>query len=74
MDQTEDFGAWTAFVQGAYDIGVRDNVGWELARFYIEDEDEHGDGAKDVIAGLGKIVFNEAILTAIYQRTMFKCM
>lgn len=65
MDEAEDLGAWAAFVQGANDIGIGDYVGWELARFDIEDEDENGDGAEDVTARLGKVVFDKAILTML---------
>jgi hypothetical protein len=39
----------------------------ELAGFDIEDEYEDGDGAKNMIAGLGEVVFNEAILSAECQ-------
>jgi hypothetical protein len=62
--EAKDFCAGTAFVQGANDVGVRDYVGWELARFDIEDEDEDGDGAKDMVARLSEVVLNEAILSA----------
>jgi hypothetical protein len=38
--EAEDLGSRTAFVQGADDVGVGDDVGRKLARFDIEDEDE----------------------------------
>jgi hypothetical protein len=65
--EAEDFGARTAFVQCADDVGVGYDIGRELARLDIEDEDEDGDGAKDVVAGLGEVVFDEAVLTAHRQ-------
>jgi hypothetical protein len=61
--ETEDFGARTTLVKGTYDIGVGDDVGCEFARFDIEDENEDGDGAKDMVPGLVEIVLYEAILT-----------
>jgi hypothetical protein len=65
--EAEDLGARTAFVQRADDVGVGYDIGRELARLDIEDEDEDGDGAKDVVAGLGEVVFDEAVLTAHRQ-------
>ena len=62
--KTEDFGIGAALVEGANDIGIRDDVGCELARFDVEDEDEDGDGAKDVVPRLVEVVLDEAVLTA----------
>lgn len=63
VNETEDLGSGTAFVEGADYVRVRDNVGLELARLNVEDEDQYGDGAKDMTSRLCKVVFHEAILT-----------
>jgi hypothetical protein len=65
--KTEDLGSGTAFVQGADNVGVGDDVGRELARFDIEDKDEDGHGAEDVVARLGEVVLDKTILTADCQ-------
>ena len=67
MYETEDFGAGTAFVQSTDDVGVGDNIGSELARFDIEDEDEDSNGAEDVRSRLVEVVLDEAVLTATRQ-------
>lgn len=63
MDEAENLGAWTAFMESADDVGIRHDIGMKLAGFYIEDKDEDGNGAKDVVARLGEVVFNEAVLS-----------
>ena len=67
MYQTEDLRAGTAFVQCAYDVRVRYDIGGEFAGLNIEDKDKDSDRAEDVVAGLCEVVFNEAILTAQCQ-------
>lgn len=63
MNEAEDFGARTAFVECADDVRVGDYVCGELAGLDVEDEDEDGNGAKDVVARLIEVVLDEAILT-----------
>jgi hypothetical protein len=60
--EAEDFGTGAAFVEGADDVGVRDDVGSEFSRFDVEDEDKDSDGAEDVVTGLVQVVLDEAIL------------
>jgi hypothetical protein len=67
VDKTEDLGGRTTLVKGTNDIRVGDDVGLELARLNIEDEDEDGYGAKDVAARLCEVVLDEAILTVRSQ-------
>mgnify|MGYP006877402467 CR=1 FL=1 len=50
MYETEDFGARTALVESANDVGVRDDIGSKLARFNVENKDEDGNGAEDVVS------------------------
>jgi len=50
VNEAEDLGARAAVVQRADDGAVGDDVAGELARFYVEDEDEDGNGAEDVVA------------------------
>lgn len=45
------------------DGAVRDDIGLELAGFYIEDEYENGNGGEDVGALMGEVVLDEAILS-----------
>jgi hypothetical protein len=63
--KAEDFGAGAAFVEGADDVGVGDDVGGELPGLDIEDEDEDRDGAEDVVARLVQVILDEAVLTVI---------
>jgi hypothetical protein len=71
--KAEDFGAGTAFVEGADDVGVGDDVGSKLSRFDVEDEDEDSDGAEDVISRLVQVVLDEAILTVSSQFKLLMC-
>lgn len=50
-------------MQCAYNVGVGYDIGRELARFDVEDEDEDGHGAKDMVARLGQVVLDKAILS-----------
>jgi len=48
VNEDEDLGERRVLVQGCDDGGIVDEVGIELARFYIEDEYEDCDGRKDM--------------------------
>lgn len=63
MDEDEDLGRGAVFCEGADDGAVRDDVGLELARLDVEDEDKNGNGREDVRALVGEVVFDEAILS-----------
>jgi len=65
--ETEDLGARTALMESANDVGVRDDIGSKLARFDVENEDEDGNGAEDVVSRLVKVVLDKAVLTATSQ-------
>ena len=64
VDETKDLCAGAALVESTDDIRVGYDIGLELAGFDIEDEDEDGHGTEDVTAGLGKVVFDKAVLAA----------
>lgn len=63
MNQTEDFGARRAFFQSPDDVAIADDVGLKLAGLNVEDEDEDGHAAENVVALVREVVLDEAILS-----------
>ena len=63
MDEHKHLCAWAALAQRAHDVGVVDDIGRELARLDVEDEDEDGHAAEDVLALVREIAFHEAVMT-----------
>lgn len=68
MNEAEDLCARTAFLEGADDVGVGDDVCLELSRLNVKDEDENGDRAKDVVARLVEVVFDKSVLTIMVRQ------
>jgi hypothetical protein len=62
VDQAEDLGARRALLERADNVAVVDDVGGELARLDVEDEDEDRDAAEDVRARVCEVVLDEAVL------------
>ena len=74
VDQAEDLGAGTAVAQRPHHGRVVDHVGLELARFDVEDEDQHRHAAEDVVVLVAKVAFHEPVLSFCFvprQRTFF---
>ena len=68
MDEQKYLRAGAALAQRANDVGVIDDVGRELARLNVEDEDEDGHAAEDMLALVGKIAFHETVMSLYFQK------